>query len=288
MKVALSGDAGDELFGGYNRYFWGPRIWAKLAWLPYPIRQALGIAITSIPVAGWDALSLPVNALLAKVYGIRNVGDKAHKLATRLRGVNNIDDLYESLVSEWQDPALIVRSDNNNKGLLEPNNMLSDELPKNSLNGAAKSQLRMMYRDSLTYLPDDILCKVDRAAMSNSLETRVPFLDHRIAELAWQLPLGMKIMDGQGKWILRQVLYKHVPRELIERPKAGFGIPVGKWLRGPLRPWADSLLDENRLNAEGYFYSSPIKKKWTEHLSGRRDHTASLWAILMFQAWLSQ
>ena len=287
VKVALSGDAGDELFGGYNRYFWGPRIWAKLAWLPYPIRQALGIAITTIPVAGWDALSLPVNALLAKVYGIRNIGDKAHKLATRLRGVNNIDDLYESLVSEWQDPALIVRSDNN-KELLEPSNMLSDELPKNGLNDMAKSQLRMMYRDSLTYLPDDILCKVDRAGMATSLETRVPFLDHRIAELAWQLPLGMKIMNGQGKWILRQVLYKHVPRELIERPKAGFGIPVGQWLRGPLRPWAENLLDENRLNAEGYFYSSPIKKKWSEHLSGRRDHTASLWAILMFQAWLSQ
>ena len=198
-----------------------------------------------------------------------NIGDKAHKLATRLRGVHNLDDLYKSLVYEWQDPALVVRSDNN-KEVLEPNNMLSDELPKNGLDGMAKSQLRMMYRDSLTYLPDDILCKVDRAAMSYSLETRVPFLDHRIAELAWQLPLGMKIVNGQGKWILRQVLYKHVPKELIERPKVGFGIPVGQWLRGPLRPWAENLLDENRLKAEGFFYSAPIKKKWTEHPVGRR------------------
>jgi len=145
-----------------------------------------------------------------------------------------------------------------------------------------------MYRDSLTYLPDDILCKVDRAAMASSLETRVPFLDHRVAELAWQFPIGVKIMGGQGKWPLRQVLYRHVPRELIDRPKAGFGIPVGQWLRGPLRPWAENLLDQNRLSAEGYFYPEPISKKWAEHLSGRRDHTASLWAVLMFQSWLQQ
>jgi asparagine synthase (glutamine-hydrolysing) len=144
----------------------------------------------------------------------------------------------------------------------------------------------MMYRDSMTYLPDDILCKVDRAAMATSLETRVPFLDHRVAELAWQLPLHMKIRGGQGKWALRQMLYKYVPREMIERPKAGFGIPVGHWLRGPLRAWAENLLDERRLESEGYFHTEPIRAKWIEHLSGRRDNTASLWAVLMFQSWL--
>ena len=287
VTVALSGDAGDELFGGYNRYFWGPRIWAKLEWLPYPVRQALGKAISAVPVAGWDALSFPVNALLPDGQGIMNAGDKAHKLAARLRGVRNLDDLYKSLVSEWQDPAQVVRGDNG-CSVSEPRSLLGDELPKSGLTGVVNSSLRMMYRDSMTYLPDDILCKVDRAAMASSLETRVPFLDHRVVELAWQLPLGMKIMDGQGKWPLRQVLYKHVPRQLIERPKAGFGIPVGHWLRGPLRPWAENLLDENRLSAEGYFYPVPIRKKWTEHLSGRRDHTASLWAVLMFQAWLQQ
>ena len=282
VTVALSGDAGDELFGGYNRYFWGPRIWNKLAVLPYAVRQALGAAITSVPVAGWDALSRPVNALLPGGKGIARAGDKAHKLGARLRGVRNLDDLYLSLVSEWQDLAQLVRGEGDGL-VVEPPSLLDDPAPAH---GVEASQLRMMYRDSMTYLPDDILCKVDRAAMAVSLETRVPFLDHRVAELAWQLPLGMKIRGGQGKWALRQVLYRHVPRELIERPKAGFGIPVGQWLCGPLRNWVESLLDEKRLQAEGYFYPAPIRQKWAEHLAGQRDHTASLWAVLMFQAWL--
>jgi asparagine synthase (glutamine-hydrolysing) len=188
-------------------------------------------------------------------------------------------------VSEWQDPALVVKGKAENNGELidEPVSMLSDPWPAA---GAENQQLRMMYRDSMTYLPDDILCKVDRAAMAASLETRVPFLDHRVAELAWQLPLNMKIRNGQGKWALRQVLYKYVPKALIDRPKAGFAIPVGKWLRGPLKDWAEALLDEKRLEVEGYFYPSPIREKWLQHLSGRYDHTPSLWAVLMFQSWL--
>lgn len=283
VTVALSGDAGDELFGGYNRYFWGPRIWNRLAWMPYPLRRLMGAVIQGVPIEAWDTLGRPVNALLSGTQGISHVGDKAHKLAARLRGVRNMDDLYYSLVSEWQDPALVVKGHDGPAG--EPKSMLADPLP---VNGAGQDQLRMMYRDSMTYLPDDILCKVDRAAMAVSLETRVPFLDHRVAELAWQLPLHMKIRDGEGKWALRQVLYKYVPRELIERPKAGFGIPVGQWLRGPLRAWAESLLAHARLEAEGYFYPAPVRTRWEEHLSGRRDHTASLWAVLMFQAWLEE
>ena len=285
VTVALSGDAGDELFGGYNRYFWVPRIWSRLAWLPYPARRALGAAIKSLPTGGWDALSRPVNAMLPESRNFARAGDRAHKLAARLGGVHNLDDLYNSLVSEWQDPAQLVKGNGWEIGvnLLVPASMLSDPLPAV---GAEQHQLRMMYRDTMTYLPDDILCKVDRAAMATSLETRVPFLDHRVAELAWRLPLNMKIRDGQGKWALRQVLYKYVPRELIERPKAGFAIPVGQWLRGPLRDWAEALLDEKRLEVEGYFYPKPIRDKWLQHLSGRYDHTSSLWAVLMFQSWL--
>ena len=289
VTVALSGDAGDELFGGYNRYFWGPRIWNRLAWLPYPMRQALGAAILAVPTAGWDSLSRPVNALLPASKNFARAGVNAHKLAARLSGVRDVDDLYKSLVSEWQDPAQVVKRAGADKGgdkgglLREPVSFLSDPLPAA---GAEQHQLRMMYRDSMTYLPDDILCKVDRAAMATSLETRVPFLDHRVAELAWQLPLNMKIRNGQGKWALRQVLYKYVPKELIDRPKAGFAIPVGQWLRGPLKDWAEALLDEKRLEVEGYFYPKPIRDKWVQHLSGRFDHTPSLWAVLMFQSWL--
>ena len=301
VTVALSGDAGDELFGGYNRYFWGPRIWSRLAWLPYPARQALGAAIRAVPTAGWDALSRPLNAMLPASQGIARAGDKAHKLAARLSGVRDLDDLYRSLVSEWQDPAQVVKGYGSPRFARDDEvtpslrggaadvaihaalSLLDDPLP---VQGADQPQLRMMYRDSTTYLPDDILCKVDRAAMAISLETRVPFLDHRVAELAWQLPLHLKIRGNEGKWALRQVLYKYVPRELIDRPKAGFGIPVGQWLRGPLRDWAEDLLSEQRLQREGYFYPAPIRAKWTEHQSGQRDHTASLWAVLMFQAWL--
>jgi asparagine synthase (glutamine-hydrolysing) len=192
-------------------------------------------------------------------------------------------------VSEWQDSAQVVKGAGGESGgetgdiLREPASMLSDPWPAA---GVEEHQLRMMYRDSMTYLPDDILCKVDRAAMATSLETRVPFLDHRVAELAWRLPLNMKIRNGQGKWALRQVLYKYVPEKLIDRPKAGFAIPIGQWLRGPLKDWAEALLDERRLEVEGYFYPKPIRKKWAQHLSGRYDHTASIWAVLMFQSWL--
>lgn len=273
MTVALSGDAGDELFGGYNRYLWGQRVWNRLGWMPFMVRQGLGLGISQVPTTAWDVLG----SALPGAQGIVRLGDKAHKLAHRLKTVQSLDDLYRSLVTEWPQRADLVRG----AGCL-PTKLDDAALTA----GIPEAEHRMMLCDTLTYLPDDILTKVDRAAMSVSLETRLPFLDHRVVELAWRLPLHMKIRDGQGKWALRQVLYKYVPRKLIERPKAGFGIPVGQWLRGPLRDWAEALLDEARLEREGYLNPVPICQVWREHLSGRHDWTSRLWTVLMFQAWL--
>ena len=275
VTVALSGDAGDELFGGYNRYFWAERIWNQIAWLPPGARELLGATIQQLSPEAWDGLG----RMLPGKRGIARLGDKAYKLAHRMKTVKNLDDLYRSLVTEWPEEIELVKDATRLPTLLDDKSLVV---------GISDSEHRMMVWDSLTYLPDDILTKVDRAAMGVSLETRVPFLDHRVAELAWQLPLDMKIRGKQGKWALRQVLYKYVPRELIERPKAGFAIPVGQWLRGPLRDWAEALLDERRLEQEGYLKPAPIREIWQEHLSGRHDWTVRLWSVLMFQAWLEE
>ena len=277
MKVALSGDAGDELFGGYNRYFWAKRIWSKVSWLPRPLRLKLADSLRMISPANWDILAGLASTCIPGRKRMALLGDKVHKLASRLRNVRDLDDLYLSLVSEWSDPASVVRD------AQEPLTLLNDRSTKP---GRSDHEHRMMYWDSMTYLPDDILCKVDRAAMGVGLETRVPFLDHRVAELAWKLPLNMKIRNGQGKWVLRQVLDKYVPKTLIDRPKAGFGVPVGQWIRGPLSEWAEALLDEDRLKKEGYFNPGPIRQKWAEHKTGTFNWTPSLWSVLMFQAWL--
>jgi len=275
VTVALSGDAGDELFGGYNRYFWGKRIWSRISWLPPEFRQLLGAGIQGLSVEQWDALgrTLPGGLQIARL------GDKVYKMASRMKAVKSLDDLYRSLVTVWPQQASPV------KGFTQLPTQLDSRAIVDAL---SDSEHRMMLWDSLTYLPDDILTKVDRAAMGVSLETRVPLLDHRVAELSWQLPLNMKIRGGTGKWALRQVLYNYVPRELIERPKAGFAIPVGQWLRGPLRHWAEALLDEKRLEAEGYLDPVPVLETWRQHLSGSHDWTDRLWAVLMFQAWLEE
>jgi asparagine synthase (glutamine-hydrolysing) len=278
VTVALSGDGGDELFGGYNRYFWGPAVWDKVAWLPYPLRRQLGAAIRTVPTAGWDAVGSVFNHVQPPHRRLARVGDKAHKLAARLHGVRTMQDLYVSLVSEWPDPASLVKN-----APPEPGNALQRPLPAL---GMDDDRLRMMYWDAITYLPDDILCKVDRAAMAVSLETRVPLLDPGVAEVAWRLPLDMKIRGTMGKWALRQVLYKHVPRELIERPKAGFAVPIGEWLRGPLRTWAEDLLHPARLAAEGYLEPALVGEVWAQHLRGSHDWTARIWSVLMFQSWL--
>lgn len=280
VTVALSGDAGDELFGGYSRYFWVPRIWSRMSVLPSPARRLVGATLANVPVSLLNNIGLP---LFGHGLGATRLGDKVHRMADRLRRVNNMDELYRSLVSEWANPSTLVLGENG-ESVIEPVSLLDDPMPLEEM----AQPLPMMFRDSMTYLSDDILCKVDRAAMACSLETRVPFLDHRVVELAWQLPLNMKVRGNIGKWALRKVLYKYVPKELIERPKAGFAIPIGLWLCGPLHDWAESLISEQRLLSEGYLQAAPIRQAWAEHLSGKRDNTAKLWAVLMFQAWLEK
>jgi len=275
VTVSLSGDSGDELFGGYNRYLWGKDVWNKLKWIPFEMRSFLGKGIQKVPLSIWNNLgdSLP------KKYEIEFMGSKVHRLANRLKTVNNLNDMYYSLVSEdYQGDNIVLGT-----GASLSTKLTSDRI----IAKFPDSEHRMMLWDAITYLPDDILTKVDRAAMGVGLETRIPFLDHKVVELAWRMPLEMKIKNKVGKWPLRQVLYRHVPKELIERPKAGFAIPIGQWIRGPLREWAEELIDKDRLKNEGYFDSEQVNKMWIRHLAGEHGFTPRLWAILMFQAWLN-
>ena len=276
VTVSLSGDAGDELFCGYTRYLLANRVWQLLSKLPVSLRQIAARGMTALSPSKWNQITNPIQGILPGSLRHTNVGDKLHKAAGVLAS-QTPDALYLGLVSHWDHPASIVI------GGKEPPTWLRGKVP--ALSGLDNIQ-RMMALDTITYLPDDILAKVDRAGMGVSLEGRVTFLDHRVDEFAWRLPQSMKLRDGVSKWALRQVLYRHVPQALIERPKMGFGVPIGDWLRGPLKDWAETLLDESRLKREGFFYPAPIRRKWTEHLSGVRDWQGHLWDVLMFQAWL--
>jgi asparagine synthase (glutamine-hydrolysing) len=276
VTVSLSGDAGDELFCGYNRYLMTKRLWRNVKTMPGPLRHLLARTLLSIPPESWNRLSASVIGLLPAHLRHANVGDKLHKLAGVLE-IDNSAALYRRLVSHWQDPAAIVL------GSDEPSTLLQTTWP--ALAHLSEIE-RMMALDLVTYLPDDNLVKVDRAAMGNSLESRVPMLDHRVVEFAWSLPQNFKLRNGVTKWAMREVLYRHVPRELIERPKMGFGVPIEHWLRGPLRDWAETLLAEPRLRSEGFFDPAPIRQKWVEHLSGQRNWQYHLWDVLMFQSWL--
>lgn len=276
VTVSLSGDGGDELFGGYNRYFWASSIWRRLGWMPQNLRAALAGALTLLPPQSWNNFFRAFNRLLPKRFHYANPGDKLHK-AAEILAAKTPEEIYLGLVSHWKAPSHLVRDGE------EPQSILTDPARQATL---PDFQARMMYLDAITYLPDDILVKVDRASMAVSLETRVPMLDHHLVEFAWRLPLHMKIRSGQGKWLLRQVLYRHVPKDLIERPKMGFGIPVDQWLRGPLKAWGESLLNPERLIREGFFHTDPIGQKWHEHQTGQRNWSYYLWDILMFQSWL--
>jgi asparagine synthase (glutamine-hydrolysing) len=272
VTVSLSGDAGDELFCGYNRYQITEQLWHKLAFVPEPLRALMAKGITALSPAAWDSLA----GIIPGAGQYVALGDKLHKGAGVLVSTS-VDELYLGMVSHLRNPANWVIDGQ------EPPTHLTGLCPEL---GGLNAVERMMVLDTISYLPDDILVKVDRAGMAVSLESRVPFLDHRVVEFAWSLPLTYKLRGGQTKWPLRQILYRHVPRELIDRPKMGFGVPLHDWLRGPLREWAEDLLGEARLAREGYFHPAPIRQIWAEHLSGRRNWMAQLWNVLMFQAWL--
>lgn len=278
VTVALSGDGGDELFGGYNRYLSARRVWSNMQRLPRCSRQAAVRVLRAVSPLSWDRAYAALQPVLPRRFHLATPGDKAHKLAEVLEQPDG-HAFFRQLTSHWKEPSKIVI------GAREPQTLLTDPSASPETDSF---EHWMMAMDAQTYMPDDILVKVDRAAMANSLETRVPMLDHRVVELAWRMPLDLKIRDGQGKWLLRQVLYRHVPQTLIERPKMGFGIPLDSWLRGPLRDWAEDLLDVDRLRNEGYFSPEPIRAVWNEHLSGQRNWQHHLWDILMFQAWLKE
>lgn len=275
VTVSLSGDGGDELFGGYNRYFWAHNIWRYTGWLPQLLRKRLAAVFRVLSPLQWNRLFQASERMLPSSLNQHMPGDKLYKLADVLDSRNSAE-VYERLVSLWRCPERVV------KNAREPKTAITK--PEQSLQ-FDQFLNRMMYLDLVTYLPDDLLVKVDRASMGVSLEVRSPLLDYRVVEFAWRVPLSMKIHGNRGKHPLRELLYRFVPKPLIDRPKMGFAVPIDKWLRGPLREWAETLLDRHRLENEGFFEPQEVLKKWREHQYGERNWQYQLWTVLMFQAW---
>ena len=270
VTVALSGDGGDELFAGYNRYQLTQRFWRSLSLMPRAVRKGAAAALTAVRPDRWTQL---LSALPSRLRPPQ-AGDKVHKAAAVLR-LDSADAVYRRLVSHWEPSEIMPQA-------AEPRSILDDATVAKNFPDLLE---RMQFLDLVTYLPDDILTKVDRASMAVALEARVPLIDHRVVEFAWRLPENVKVRNGTSKWLLRQVLYRHVPPELIERPKMGFGIPLGEWLRGPLRDWAETLLNEQRLRQAGLLDAGMVRRYWADHLDGRRNWQYLLWDVLMLEAW---
>jgi len=281
VTVALSGDGGDELFAGYNRHIWFQKIWHQLVWIPKPIRERLSNVLTQISPARWNHVLSRMETLIPHNWRQRLPGDKIHKLAALLT-VDTPQELYKSIIYHWQDLNLIWPNESH---ILEASGIFNEYTQGEDVENLTH---KLMYLDTITYLPDDILVKVDRATMAVSLEARTPYLDPRVVEFAWTVPMSMKLRNNQGKWILKQVLSQYLPLNLIDRPKMGFSIPIDSWLCHPLREWAESLLNQSRIQQEGFLNPEPIHKKWQEHLSGSRNWSNHIWDILMFQSWLEE
>jgi len=277
VTVSLSGDGGDELFGGYGRYFLMKRVWNSMRPFPKPLRQAVARMIASVPPETIDKMYKVASPLVPRNKRAFPMGDKAHKLAGVL-GAESQERIYMHALTHWENPAAVVN------GAHEPETVRRFVQEAQWLPSMEEA---MMLTDTVHYLPDDILTKVDRASMAVSLEARVPILDHRVVEFAWRLPMRFKIRDGKGKWALRQVLYKYVPAAMIERPKMGFGVPIDSWLRRELRDWAEDLLSVESLERHGLFNIEAIRTKWQEHTSGSRNWQYLLWDVLVFQDWMA-
>lgn len=279
VTVALCGDGGDELFGGYNRYVYGARVLARVNRIPRAVRQSVGASIRSVSAPTWDRVHRLTAAVLPGVPH-EHFGERVHKLGNLLNA-GSIGDMYRSLLSAWQQPEDLLAED------LLVDGPAIDDVNGRILDGGEPTELldRMMLADQMMYLPDDLLAKVDRASMAVSLEVRAPLLDHRVVEFSWRLPRSLKVRGALGKWVLRQVLYRRVPRAIVERPKMGFSVPIDRWLRGPLRQWAESLLSCATLRGTGLLNEAEVGRAWRELQDGRRPAGASLWAVIMFQAW---
>jgi asparagine synthase (glutamine-hydrolysing) len=279
VTVCLSGDGGDELFAGYNRYLKLEEVWRRSQMLPVDLRNIISKLLLVVPPSGWDSIYRFVCILTARKNGREtSVGLKIQKLATIL-SKKSMADMYKELLSYWDAPEAVVLQGH------EPDHVFGRG---NELGTGFGFINQALYWDSLSYLPDDNLCKVDRASMAVSLETRLPLLDPRIVEFSWRLPIHMKVRDGESKWLLRQVLYKNIDKKLLDRPKMGFSVPIADWLREPLLEWGNDLLSEKTLKEDGFFDVALVRRKWDEHISGRRNWHLALWAVLTFQAWYAK